>query len=53
VKLGNFSNYQIELDRESLIKESVDSILDSLTENDTDLLKWLESTVTIEQLNGR
>lgn len=48
-EIGQFSSYQIELDRNSLIHESVDRILDSLTEASSDLLGWLEKSV-MEQL---
>lgn len=48
-EIGQFSSYQIELDRNSLIHESVDRILDSLTESSSDLLDWLERSV-MEQL---
>lgn len=48
-EIGQFSSYQIELDRNSLVHESVDRILDSLTESSADLLEWLERSV-MEQL---
>lgn len=48
-EIGQFSSYQIELDRNSLVHESVDRILDSLTESSSDLIEWLERSV-IEQL---
>jgi len=48
-EIGQFSSYQIELDRNSLVHESVDRILDSLTESSRDLLDWLERSV-MEQL---
>ena len=44
-EIGQFASYQVELDRKSLINESVDRILDSITENDRDLLKWLTDSV--------
>lgn len=40
-EIGQFASYQVELDKDSLVAESVDRILDSLTEDDTDLLGWL------------
>lgn len=40
-EIGQFASYQVELDKTSLVHESVDRILDSLTENDKDLLTWL------------
>ncbi len=44
-EIGQFSAYQIELDRNALIHESVDRILDALTEKDTKLLEWLNDSV--------
>lgn len=40
-EIGQFSSYQIELDRNSLIQESMDRILDGLTLEKKDLLDWL------------
>ena len=40
-EIGQFASYQVELDKNSLIKESVDRILDSLTEKDKVLVGWL------------
>jgi len=40
-EVGQFSSYQVQLDREALVTESVDRLLDSLTETDTALLDWL------------
>ncbi|MBR6002300.1 MAG: UvrD-helicase domain-containing protein [Bacteroidales bacterium] len=40
-EIGQFSSYQVELDRESLISESVDRLLDGLTPEDKDVLSWL------------
>ena len=53
-EIGQFSSYQVELDKQSLVKESVDRILDSLTEDNKSLLGWLTDSVR-EQLdqNGR
>ncbi|MBP5218658.1 MAG: UvrD-helicase domain-containing protein [Bacteroidales bacterium] len=48
-EIGQFSSYQVELDRDSLIRESVDRILDSLTEDSTQLLNWLSNSM-LEQL---
>ena len=43
-EIGQFASYQVELDKDSLVKESVDRILDSLTEDRKDLLKWLSDS---------
>lgn len=48
-EIGQFSSYQVELDKDSLVAESVDRILDSLSENDSDLLEWLTRNV-LEQI---
>lgn len=45
-EIGQFSDYQIELDRDSLIRESMDRILDSLTEDKPELVQWIRSSVT-------
>lgn len=52
-ELGQFASYKVELDKKSLIDESTDRILDSLSETDTDMLDYLTSNA-IEQLeNGK
>ena len=48
-EIGQFASYQVELDKESLVSESVDRILDSLTEDNKPLLGWLSDSV-MEQL---
>ena len=40
-EIGQFSSYQVQLDREALVQESVDRVLDNLTEEDEPLLNWL------------
>lgn len=40
-EIGQFASYQVELDKDSLVTESVDRILDNLREGDEGLLKWL------------
>jgi len=44
-EIGQFSSYQVELDRKSLVRESVARILDSITENDRKLIDWLTGSV--------
>lgn len=44
-EIGHFASYQVELDKKSLVHESVDRILDGLTEGDKDLLDWLTRSV--------
>ncbi len=48
-EIGQFASYQVELDKNSLVAESVDRILDSLTEDDSSLLSWLTDNV-LEQI---
>lgn len=48
-EIGQFASYQVELDKDSLVSESVDRVLDSLDENDTLRLKWLTDSV-MEQI---
>ncbi len=48
-EIGQFASYQVELDKDSLVAESVDRILDSLTEDDSSLLTWLTDNV-LEQI---
>ncbi len=40
-EIGQFASYQVDLDREALVAESVDRVLDSLTPEDKLLLGWL------------
>ncbi|MCQ2140737.1 MAG: UvrD-helicase domain-containing protein [Bacteroidales bacterium] len=51
-EIGQFSAYQIELDKKSLIHESVDRILDSLTEDNVALLSWLNENVMNQLAKG-
>jgi ATP-dependent helicase/nuclease subunit A len=44
-EIGYFASYQVELDRDSLIQEAVDRMLDSITEDDREMLSWLDETV--------
>ena len=50
-EIGQFADYQVELDKDSLIAETMDRILDSLTEDDKELLAWLRDNLadTLEQ----
>ena len=48
-EIGQFASYQVELDKDSLVAESVDRILDSLTEESGNLLSWLTENV-LEQI---
>ena len=44
-EIGQFSGYQVQLDREALVSESVDRLLDGLTADDRELLDWLTRSV--------
>ncbi|MCR5352462.1 MAG: UvrD-helicase domain-containing protein [Bacteroidales bacterium] len=50
-EIGQFADYQVELDKDSLIAETMDRILDALTEDDQELLAWLRDSLadTLEQ----
>ena len=44
-EIGYFASYQVELDQDSLIQEAVDRMLDSITEDDREMLSWLDESV--------
>ena len=44
-EIGQVADYQIDLDKDALIDEAMDRILDSLTADNTDLLEWLRRSV--------
>ena len=53
-ELGQFAHYQVQLDREALVAESVDRVLDQLSEEDHALLDWLSRSVKEDlRQNGR
>ena len=52
-EIGQFASYQVELDKDSLVAESVDRILDSLTEESGSLLTWLTDNVLEQIKQGR
>ena len=52
-EIGQFSAYQVELDRDTLIQESMDRILDGLTEDKKDLVDWLKQSVISAVEQGR
>jgi len=49
-EIGQFADYQVELDKKSLIHEAIDRILDELTEDQTELIAWMK-TLVMNQLN--
>ncbi len=48
-ELGLFASYKVELDRPSLVEESVARVLDSVSEQEPSLLEWL-SAMAMEQI---
>ena len=42
-ELGQFSSYQVELDRDSLVREAMERVLDSLSPDKGDLVSWLKA----------
>lgn len=40
-ELGQFSSYQVELDKDSLIAEAMDRVLDGVSEDKKELIGWL------------
>ena len=53
-EIGHFASYQVELDKDSLVDEAVDRILDSLSDSDAGMLEWLtESAMDSLEETGR
>ncbi len=52
-EIGQVADYQIDLDKKSLVHEAMDSILDSLTREDSDTLEWLQQSINEELRQGR
>ena len=52
-EIGQFASYKIELDRDSMIEESVDRFLDAITPDDKDLLDWLTEGAMNDLSEGR
>ncbi len=52
-EIGQYATYQVQLDRQALVGESVDRVLDGLTEEDRVLLDWLTRGVKDDLENGR
>ena len=44
-ELGQFDSYQLELDKPSVVAESVDRMLDNLSDKDTETLDYLKESV--------
>ncbi|MBO4916808.1 MAG: UvrD-helicase domain-containing protein [Bacteroidales bacterium] len=52
-EVGQFASYQIELDRKALVHESVDRILDGITEDSTELIGRLNEGVMAQLRQGK
>ena len=52
-EIGQLADYQIELDKDSLISEAMDRILDSLTEDSGELLRWIRDSLQATLESGR
>ena len=52
-ELGYFSAYQVELDTSAVVSESVDRMLDGITEQDSELIAWLDDLVMRQLSEGK
>ncbi|MCQ2153617.1 MAG: UvrD-helicase domain-containing protein, partial [Bacteroidales bacterium] len=52
-EIGQFADYQIELDRESVIVEAMDRVLDSLSDDNRELLGWVIESVVANLSQGK
>lgn len=52
-EIGHYASYQIELDRNSIIKESVDRVLDSISADSSDLVDWLTEGAEADLAEGK
>lgn len=43
-ELGQFESYQLEIDKENVVNESVDRLLESISEDNAELVGWLKKT---------
>lgn len=50
-ELGQFSSYQVELDKGVLVSEAMDRVLDGVSAERSDLMKWLK-TNAMEQIRA-
>lgn len=51
-ELGHAGNYQIELDKDSLMTEALDRIMDDLTADNTTLLNWFNKEISAQLSEG-
>ena len=52
-ELGYFSAYQVELDTAAVVSEAVDRMLDGITEQDSELIAWLDDLVMGKLSEGK
>ena len=52
-EIGQFASYQVELDKASLVEESVDRMLDDLSQEDKALLDWLTALACEDLEQGK
>ncbi len=52
-EIGQVADYQIDLDKDALIREAMDSLLDSLTADDSEVLDWLRRSVSEDLEQGK
>ena len=52
-EIGQVADYQIDLDKDSLIREAMDRILDSLTRENTEILDWMQRSVATDLSQGK
>lgn len=52
-EIGQFSTYQIELDKKSLIREAADRLLDNIRTEDKPLLEWMEDGMNASFVEGK
>jgi len=47
-EIGQFAAYQVELDKQSLVEEAMDRVLDGITPEDRELIDWLMQSVMVK-----
>lgn len=52
-EIGYYASYQVRIDREALIQEAVDRMLDALTAQDRAVLDWLSDEASEQLQQGR
>ena len=52
-EIGHFNPYQIELDKQAVVTESVERLLDSLNEKDKSLMEWIKESAMAPVKEGK